>query len=109
MTAKKIYSNEHETTILGAEIRPRGAFMAYITKSPSFSTTSSQRNPISLHSAHSTTPYFSSTTPLYFFSARSSRPWRLMLFGLSIGNPSALSHTNCANGPSPLLTPNVAV
>ncbi len=36
-------------------------------------------------------------------------PARLILFGLSIGRPSARSQINCASGPSPLLTPNVTV
>lgn len=36
-------------------------------------------------------------------------PSRLMLFGLSMGNPRALSQMSCASGPRPLDTPNVAV
>jgi hypothetical protein len=36
-------------------------------------------------------------------------PSRLMLFGRSIGRPSALSQMSCASGPKPRLTPKVAV
>lgn len=50
-----------------------------------------------------------SQSSTYAVSANFNSPSRLILFGLSIGNPSALSQINCANGPNPLLTPNVAV
>lgn len=43
------------------------------------------------------------------FSAASSKPWRLILFGRSIGSPNARSQMSCASGPSPRETPNVAV
>jgi hypothetical protein len=39
----------------------------------------------------------------------SKMPWRLIDLGRSIGRPSALSQMSCARGPSPRLTPKVAV
>ena len=65
------------------------------------------------HTSSPTYPYliiFHSIIPHHHaFSASSSNPCKLMLLGLSIGRPNALSQINCANGPNPLLTPNVAV
>lgn len=36
-------------------------------------------------------------------------PFRLILFGRSIGNPKARSQINCTRGPSARLTPKVTV
>lgn len=45
----------------------------------------------------------------YDASAAFSKPLRSILFGLSIGRPSARSQISCASGPRPLLTPKMAV
>lgn len=45
----------------------------------------------------------------YELSANFNKPSRLMLFGRSIGRPSARSQINWASGPRPRLTPKVAV
>ena len=42
-------------------------------------------------------------------SASLNNPSRLILFGRSMGNPSARSQINCAKGPRPRETPKVAV
>ena len=49
------------------------------------------------------------THSIYALSASFSKPSKLILFGRSIGSPSARSQTSCASGPSPRETPNVAV